>query len=522
MAKVAERKILDARSAIMLTTGSAASNTLAAQSAASVVSAPAVSLLNRGQSSSSLGGQVASPQKQVSASNASQAGGDSSPREGAAHKKTQAQNFIDRLPLLQILQGQSLGRTLTPAATMVDKWRLDKDDKVRNNAAVLQLHLEKCEKAEILANEVGLMSTSALNDTLQMFKSYKVELPKELKDKLVARRVADLCRTENYKELLKVSAPWKTEAMQSEEWDSMDPHFAHVEGSSKEEAFTFASVLAEDVLLATIRQEQAGFPKLLTFCELALQSFDDIDEEIDEEYAAVLESLLHLFRCILALLHPRPGVYGSGYEDVRTVNIDAFVPPSNTELPWLMTVGAGLKSHECYNTLLQNYTNTHELTLQAWRKLSKWFDDLDEERTPSLSNEDMVWACTSLQKWRVGLRKGLAEQVEALLLQLAGSFVAAANDALLPAGSMAKDGSGKLPMLKAILEVDPTMASALELVQRIGAASSARADETLYDQVSDALAEATDEWWTKQEATHSSHHTQKTFKHVYICSHIHI
>ena len=199
---------MDARAANMLGKMSAGAAASSDQASTVATRAPAVSLLQRGKSQADLTAVASSPAKGPQTSAASFAGDQSPPQESGG-KRSQAQLVIERLPLVQILQGQSLGRTLTPAYGMVEKWKLDHDEKARNGAAVLALHLEQCEAAEKLVNQVAVMSQSALEDSLRTFKNLKVELPKQLKDSVVARRVKELCRTEDYEGLLRVAAPWK-------------------------------------------------------------------------------------------------------------------------------------------------------------------------------------------------------------------------------------------------------------------------------------------------------------------------
>ena len=426
LARVAERQKVDARAATLLAHAVPACAAGSSDNASAVaVSVPAVSLLQRGKSRANLCASNAGSPAKGPQSTAASFAGDPLPQLESGGKKSQAQLVIERLPLVQILQGQSLGRTLTPAYGQVEKWKLDQDEKVRNGAAVLALHLGQCEAAGKLVNEVAVMSAPALEESLRNFKNHKVELPKQLKDQVVARRVKQLCRAEDYKGLLQVAAPWKSENMRAQEWDPLDPHSAHVEGGSKEKAFTYANVLAEDVLLTIIKQEKAGTTKCIAFCKLALESFDQIDEEIDDEFAAVLDSLLHLFRCLLALLHPRPGVFGSSYDDVRMVVMDSFSSPLSTSEPWLMTVAVGLKAVSVYRDLMHNFLDTHEVTSKVWPALLKLFESEDEEEPPSMSNEDMKWAYQNMVQWRASLRKGLGQEVEAKLLVCGRAFVAA-------------------------------------------------------------------------------------------------
>ena len=142
LARVAERQKVDARAATLLAHAVPACAAGSSDNASAVaVSVPAVSLLQRGESRTNLCASNAGSPAKGPQSTAASFAGDPLPQLESGGKKSQAQLVIERLPLVQILQGQSLGRTLTPAYGQVEKWKLDQDEKVRNSAAVLALHL---------------------------------------------------------------------------------------------------------------------------------------------------------------------------------------------------------------------------------------------------------------------------------------------------------------------------------------------------------------------------------------------
>eukprot|EP00959_Pyramimonas_sp_CCMP1952_P287215 6006381-Pyramimonas_sp.AAC.1 len=185
---------------------------------------------------------------------------------------------------------------------------------------------------------------------------------------------------------------------------------AAVEGSVSEKADNFANMIVDDTLVPLCREAEDKKKEVLSVCQIALERFDVIHDDIDEGYGDVLDTLGHIFKALAALLLPQPGALNSSQSNVDVLFSHAFAEPMSRAQPWARTLGSVLKALPYWKDLLADYKNTLQKTTDEWPKIQDLATKIAEKADVPLPTLD--WALQNYEEWRASLRNGLLRNFE--------------------------------------------------------------------------------------------------------------
>ena len=324
-----------------------------------------------------------------------------------------ADRYILNLPLTAMLQGQNLGRTRVPAEALCEKWEDDKksDEEAKNAASILRDHLAACDAATKLKSQIHGMDKSELTKSVKILMDRRTDWPTCMKVELVKRAIKEKRDARDFEGVLIAASPWQySDSSVDAEWDPLNPSMAAVEGSVSEKADNFANMLVDETLVPLCREAAEKKTEVMSVCKIALERFDAIDDEIDEGYGDVLDTLGHVFKALAALLIPHPGALNSSSTNVDVLFSHAFLEPMSRAQPWARTLASVLKALPYWKDKLADYKNTLQKTTTEWPKILDLSTKIAQKEAVPLPTLD--WALQNYGAWRGSLRKGILENLE--------------------------------------------------------------------------------------------------------------
>ena len=115
--------------------------------------------------------------------------------------------------------------------------------------------------------------------------------PPHVKSELVVGKISELMETGQHQEMMAIISPWEPG-----EFDFLNPRLGRLGDSMENKTSIFQKLIFKDIIIPKIRQGAQAAQGLLTFAELCLTYFSDVDMlELDDVAAAALNSALDVW-----------------------------------------------------------------------------------------------------------------------------------------------------------------------------------------------------------------------------------
>eukprot|EP00971_Amphidinium_carterae_P284093 5640446-Amphidinium_carterae.3 len=208
---------------------------------------------------------------------------------------------MEKVPLHDCLRDPKNGRSVRGMKNA--KQRLAERDSPESQtmAGLLQNYIAQCEAAkELAASKLTTMSQESLDRLLHCIEEAAVELPYEIKVKLVERRAHYLVAEKKHMELLVVMNPFGVAAT----WSTQEPSLMSTSAPILQVLKTFEDVLWRVVLQPCCQLGQQGAVFMEVVCQTWVASLDAVDPlSLEESEAAMTRSeALSVMQCFLAIL----------------------------------------------------------------------------------------------------------------------------------------------------------------------------------------------------------------------------
>lgn len=188
------------------------------------------------------------------------------------------------------MDGSLDGRTVNGLKRAVSRLSSTKVDLA--DATLLRNYLKLVLVAQQLApSAMQSLSSEDMHRCVATVAAEGAALPPHVKSELVVGKISELMETGQHQEMMAIISPWEPG-----EFDYLNPRLGCLGDSMENKTSIFQKLIFKDIIIPKIMQGAQAASSLLTFAELCMTSFSDVDMlELDDVAAAALNSALDVW-----------------------------------------------------------------------------------------------------------------------------------------------------------------------------------------------------------------------------------
>jgi hypothetical protein len=197
------------------------------------------------------------------------------------------------------MDGTLDGRTVNGLKRAVSRLSTSKVDLA--DATLLRNYLKLVVVAQQLApSAMQNLSAEDMHSCVATMAAEGAALPPHVKSELVVQKISELMEKGAHEEMMRIISPWE-----QGEFDYLDPRLGCLGDAMEHKLRIFQKLIFNDIIIAKLLLGAQAAPSLLTFAQLCLTSFSDVDMlELDDLAASALNSALDVWRFLVAVLTP--------------------------------------------------------------------------------------------------------------------------------------------------------------------------------------------------------------------------